>query len=229
MHRRTARLTLLLVLALLATSLRAELPWQTEAHSRAMGLGDSLTAGFGAVPATNGYFYLLYEWGVFGTVPNTLIANAAVPGVTSRQVLDHQVPQAIEAFRPDVITMTVGGNDLLRILEGAPPAQVLAEFQANLTQILARLRQGLPEARIVVGNLYTIPQIQGSDQIVPVFNQIVAGVAASLGAHVADVHGAFLGRAGLLLIDRNGASPLQVHPTNAGYQAMAQAFRSALE
>lgn len=215
------------VLALPAAA-SAELPWQFDRHTRYMALGDSLVAGYGAVPATQGYVYLLYQGGVFDTVPNTLLCNAGVPGATSRHVLDHQVPQALEAFRPTVITITVGGNDLLTILGGADPAVVLYQFQNNLTEILLQLRTGLPDARIYIGNLYTIPEVPGADQVIPLFNQVVSGVAAAFGVPVADVYGAFKDRNGLLLIERHGAGQYEVHPTNAGYRAMAQAFEAAI-
>ena len=219
---------IVLVLALLFVSLPtiAGLPWQFEGHTRYMALGDSLVAGYGALPATQGYVYRLYREEVFDKVPHTLFSNAGVPGVTSRQVLDHQVPQAIEAFRPSVITITVGGNDLLRILKGEDPNRVLSEFQANFAQILGALRTALPNTRIYVSNLYTIPQIAGADQVVPVFNQIVAGVAGMYNVPVADVYSAFLGRRGLLLIERPGAAADEAHPTNAGYEVMAQAFEA---
>lgn len=195
---------------------------------RYMALGDSLAAGYKALPATKGYVYLLYQSGVIDRLNNTLFCNAGVPGATSRHVLDHQVPQATQVFRPDVITLTVGGNDLLSILEGGDPNVALAQFQANFIQILARLRAELPQARIYVSNLYTIPQIPGADQVVPVFNQIVSQVAAAFGVPVADVYGAFLGKKGLLLIERRGASPTEVHPTNAGYRVMAEAFAEVI-
>ena len=229
MRFRPCRILLALVFSLaMATPAAADLPWQFDNNTRYMALGDSLVAGYGAVPATQGYVYLLYKEGAFDKVTNTLLSNAGVPGVTSRQVLEHQVPQAIEAFRPTVITLTVGGNDLLRILKGADAGQVLSEFQANFTLILQSLRTALPNARIVVSNLYTIPQIPGADQVVPVFNQIVASVASAFNLPVADVYSAFQGRHGLLLIERPGAAPDEVHPTNAGYHVMAQAFEAAI-
>ena len=207
---------------------RAELPWQFDAHTRYMAMGDSLSAGYGATPATQGFAYLLYQGGVFDTVPNTLFANAAVPGVTSQQVLDHQVPQATDAFRPGIITLTVGGNDLLGILGGADPHAVLAGFEINPRALMEKLRTGLPETKIIVGNLYTVPEIPGANEVVPMFNAIVARVAADNGAKVADVYSAFLGCNGLLLINRNGAGLYEAHPTNAGHRAMAQAFGDAL-
>lgn len=218
-----------LFISLLSLPARAELPWQFDNHTRYMALGDSLVAGYGAVPATQGYVYLLYQGGVFDQVPNTLFSNAGVPGATSRHVRDHQVPQAIEAFRPTVVTITVGGNDLLRILNGADPAQVLGEFQANFSAILQALRVSLPQTRIYVSNLYSIPEIPGADQVVPLFNQVVAGVAGAYAVPVADVYSAFQGRDGLLLINRNGAGQYEVHPTNAGYRVMAQAFESVVQ
>ena len=67
----------------------AQPPWQFDTHTRYMALGDSLAAGIGAIPATQGYVYLLYQDGVFNPVPQMLFANAGVPGVTSKQVLDY--------------------------------------------------------------------------------------------------------------------------------------------
>lgn len=222
-------------LLLLPLSVQAEPPWQLSDNTRYMALGDSLPAGYGAIPATDGYVYRLYRSRVFDKMFDTLLTNAGVPGVTSREVLEHQVPQAIRAFqategtRPTFITLTVGGNDLLEILNGADPAQVLADFQVNLTQTLAQLRAALPNTRIYVSNLYTVPQIEGADTIVPIFNSIVAGVANAFGVPVADVYNEFLGKRGLLLINRRGPDPVEVHPTNAGHQAIARAFQAVIE
>ena len=216
---------------LVPAAVRAELPWQFDGHTRYMAMGDSLAAGYGAIPATEGYVYLLYRSGAFDTVPNTIFCNAGVPGATSGDVLVHQVPQAIERFRPGVITITVGGNDLWRIMEGADPATVLQEFQNNLVQIFLTL-SGSPDlqnTKIYISNLYSIPEIPASEYVVPIFNQIVAGVAASFGVPVADVYSAFQGKKGLLLVERHGADPYQIHPTNAGYRTIARAFEDVIQ
>lgn len=201
----------------------------TGPYVRYMALGDSLAAGYKALPATQGYVYRLYRSGRIAPLTQLLFANAAVPGATSGDVLDFQVPQALRDFKPDVITLTVGGNDLLAIMHGADPGATLARFQTNLVRILTALRAGLPNARIYLSNLYTIPEIPGADQIVPVFNQIVTNVAAAFGVPVADVYHAFLGRHGLLLIERRGAAPDEVHPTNAGYRVMERAFLAVID
>lgn len=229
MFTTTLRSVLLLGL-MLAGFARAEVPWTFSNNTRYLALGDSLAAGYGAVPVTQGYAYRLYQKGTYDKANNTIFANAAVPGATSSDVLHFQVPQAIGIFRPHVVTLSVGGNDLLAILAGADPTVVLTQFQANLAQILCGLRQALPQARIYVHNLYDIPEITanipGGVQAILAFNAVVGGVAQACGASVADVYSAFSGRTGLLLIERNGASQFEVHPTNAGYRVMADAFEA---
>jgi len=218
-------------LALTPAIARAELPWDTDAHTRYAALGDSLAAGFGAVPVTQGYVYQLYQHGVFDKVPNTILANLGVPGATSQFVLDYQVPQICTNlfFQPDAITLNVGGNDLLTILSGADPQVVLATFQSNLAQILGTLQACAPDARIYVANQYAIPEIPGTDPLIDALNAIIGGVAGALNVPVADVHTAFAGGSGLLLIERHGADQFQVHPTNAGYGVIYSAFRAAIQ
>lgn len=178
---------------------------------------------------TQGYAYLLYQQGVYDKTTNTLFANAAVPGATSSDVLAYQVPQAITRFQPGVLTLSVGGNDLLRILNKEDPSTVIREFQVNLADILCTLHRALPQSRIYLHNLYDVPeitaQVTGGLQAILAFNDVIAGVAKACGASVADVYTAFSGRTGLLLIERNGAGQFEVHPTNAGYRAIANAFK----
>jgi lysophospholipase L1-like esterase len=106
-------------------------------------------------------------------------------------------------------------------------------FEANLSKILGTLRTSLPSAVIIIGNQYDIPEITasipGGAQIIDTFNEIIAGVARVTNARVADVFHAFQGRKGLLLVERRRAEPSEVHPTNAGYRVMANAFAAAAQ
>lgn len=214
------------LLALSVNTGHAELPWQFAEHTRYMVMGDSLGSGYGAIPQTNGYAYQLYRSGIFDQVPRTLFCNASVIGVTSADVLANQVPQAF-VFKPDIVTLTVGGNDLAKIMAGADPQAVLTEFQENLTQILYALVIGL-NSKVYIANLYVIEDIPQADFIVPLFNGIVAGVASGFGnVSVADLYGEFQDQQGLLLIERNGAAALEIHPSNAGHTAIAKAFIKA--
>ena len=226
-------------LLLVSSFAHAEIPWTFSNDTRYLAMGDSLAAGQGAIPVTQGYAYLLYKGGTFDSLTNTIFADAAVPGAKSADVLDFQVPQAATFFQvppgamefKQVVTISVGGNDLLQILGGADPVTVLTAFQANLTNILVTLRAGLPKALIIIGNQYDIPDITagipGAAQIIVHFNAIIAGVAQATGVRVADVFDAFQGRNGLLLVERHGADAHEVHPTNAGYRVMADAFAAA--
>jgi len=211
---------------------------------RYMSLGDSLAAGYKAQPATKGYSYQLYLDEVFGSIPNTLFDNAAVPGATSSDVLNFQIPQ-VHLFEPTVVTMSVGGNDLLGLLGLPNPTQaapaVLQDFAANLSAILAHLCYSMPpRGNIYLQNLYTIPEIPGADSVVPLFNQtllqVVWGVKRLDGCldktiAVADVYSAFSRKQGLLLIEKylkRGIHVLEPHPTNKGYEVIEEAFRAVI-
>lgn len=217
----------------------AEVPWTFSNNTRYLALGDSLAAGYGALPATQGYAYLLYQKGTYDKTPNTIFANAAVPGAKSSDVLAFQVPQAVNLFQPHVITLSVGGNDLLSLLGPVPPTPgqvgaVLTQFGGNLLNSLAQLCASPVLRRIYVGNLYSIDGFPiETDEIIGAFNDTLASVVHAANAvcanriRVADVHAAFSRpQGGLLLINRNGADLVEVHPTNAGHRAIAAAFEA---
>jgi lysophospholipase L1-like esterase len=232
--REWLRAVVLMMFTLAPMNVSAEVPWQFADNTRYMAMGDSLASGYGAVPATQGYAYLLYQEGVFDKIPNTLLSNVGLIGATSADVLNYQVPLAINPYVPTVITLTVGGNDIAKILEeGANPTTVLTEFRANLFAIFSQLRIGLPNAKIYINNLNDIPELPlpppGIRSIVLAFNGIIEGVAGIFNVPVADVFSAFEGRNGLRLIQRNGADQFEVHPSNAGHRAIAKAFKAVIE
>jgi lysophospholipase L1-like esterase len=214
-----------------SSSALAEQPWTLDDNIRYLSMGDSFAAGKGAIPVSQGYAYLLYQDGVFGNITNVTFANAAVPGVDSSQVLAYQVPPAISAFQPQVITVSAGLGDMRKILAGADPGTILAQLQQNLQGILCGLNAGLPGATIIIGNFPDFPWISASNpqvrQLLILANQIIAGVASACGARVADVFTAFDGRTGLFLHDRNGVAAAEAHPTNLGYRVMEQAYIDA--
>lgn len=213
---------------------------------RYMSLGDSIAAGYKAMPATAGYAYQLYLGRAFGNLPVTVFDNASVPGATSSDVLNFQLPQ-VPRFVPTVVTMSVGGNDLLSLLGDTPPTEdqvvaVLGQFGNNLTQILVGLCTVMPEGgRIYMNNLYTIPQIPGADQVVPLFNGVMAQVVAGVqpvpacqdnAIAIADIYSAFLDQDGLLLIERfekkGFQNTFEVHPTNKGHRVIENTFRALI-
>jgi lysophospholipase L1-like esterase len=252
--RRSSRLRLLAfatLLILAAARAEAQSPQLLDPDAtRYLAMGDSIPAGYKAQPATNGYPFLLYQNGVFDRVSRTLFNNIAVVGATTEDVLLYQVPQALipaseGGFRPQYVTLTVGGNDLASILRFAATnpgqaelavfvQQTLLDFSRDLGAILNHLYLTLPDVRVFVANQYAVPELEdllpGGDALIGAFNATVAQVVDGFPSrvHLVDVHGAFLDRDGLLLIERRGAGPFEVHLSNAGQRTMAQAFADVI-
>jgi len=215
-------------------------PWTSfGSKTRYLAMGDSLSAGYGAMPATNGFTYELYQTGVIDQISNTLFCNMAVPGTVSDDVLKFQVPQVKRFFSQtdndyiQVITLTVGGNDMMTVLNGADPTTVLQTLGSNMVAILTTLHLNFPNARIFVGNVYDPNlDITNEKQLVMALNQTIAfAVTASNTKSVTlvDVYSAFEGRHGLLLSDRPHSDIDQIHPTDAGYHVMAMEFEKAIQ
>ena len=232
--------SLLLLPALALAALPAAIP-----GVRYMSIGDSLAAGYKAQPVTEGFAYQLYLKNVFGERPDTVFSNSAVPAASSSDVAHFQIPQ-VPLFQPTVVTISVGGNDLLYLLTLPDPTPaipvVLGEFAANLGGILTQLCMQMPMyGQIYLNNLYVVPQIPGTDQVVPLFNDVMTNVVANVRMMnvcadktiaIADVYSAFLGQEGLLLIERyqkKGIDYVEVHPTNKGYRAIENAYLSVIE
>lgn len=149
----------------------------------------------------------------------------AVDGGTTETVLDHQLPQLERSgATPAVVTLTVGGNDLLGVYGDAPRARrVIAVVRRRVGQTLRRLQPLMrtPDDAIIVGTVYDPSDGTGDADRVglppwPAVVDLLAGlntelgsVAAEHGAHVADIHRRFLGH-GL----RRG-NPAQTHPRPA--------------
>jgi lysophospholipase L1-like esterase len=205
-------------------------------NTRYMALGDSLSAGYGAKPATQGFVFRLYQMGVIDKINNMLFCAAGVPGAASVDVLNYQVPQVPLFFKETglpyrkVVTLTVGGNDLLAVIEqGKDPAVVIGSYGQNLAKILGTLT-ARPDVQVYVGNLYDpkLP-VPGAAQLIQAMNQTMVTVATNFPRVViVDLYAAFQGRSGLLLSERPGSAPDQIHPTDAGYAVMARAFADAI-
>jgi lysophospholipase L1-like esterase len=225
-------------------------------NTRYLALGDSLSAGYGAHPATNGFVYKLYQSGAIDNVNNTLLNNVGVVNATSEDVLEHQLPLGYLFFSNTgtdyrkVVTITVGGNDLEKLIGTilvSDPAEInalvgaaLYNFSGNLSAILGDLIINHPNVEIYIANQYDpLLPVPGESDIIDLLNNTISGTVMavkdaamdfgmSANITVVDIHGAFEGRKGLLLIEKNGAEMFQVHPTNAGHRVLAKAFADAI-
>jgi lysophospholipase L1-like esterase len=227
-----------------------------------LALGDSLAFGVGAdSPAEQGYVGLTEaalkaEPRFAGSGLDLL--NLSAPGATSADLLepDGQLDRAlaeIESRAGDsssandvaIISLSIGGNDLLNLAEPNAACAQLASSQScqaalngvldglrqNLLDVLGRLHTAAPSAEIYVLDLYN--PYSGSDSAreliasvgVQQVNGVITSVAANagFGAKLASVFDLFEGRA-KQWIAQDG-----IHPNNDGYRVMAEVVEATIE
>jgi lysophospholipase L1-like esterase len=156
-----------------------------------LSLGDSLAAGEGALPATRGFVYQLYDQGAFGPIQRVDFSNIGIKGATTDEVLALQVPQALciqpprIGVAPSVITLLAGANDFfIYIATNGVPANPSATIPAVADAIAAKVetivralvfgnpnlpsycaRSGIAGVTVLVSNYYSFdhpePQVEG--------------------------------------------------------------------
>lgn len=186
------------------------------------------------------------------------LVNLAVPGATSFDLLlpDGQVDTAVAEIQGrqedetssaevEIITVNIGGNDVLALgFSGSPCLadplssdcqalfrEMLIDLEANLTEVIERLREAAPEAEIVVLDLYSPFSGRGgaaeiiADFAIREINDVTERVVArpEFDAKLASVFDFFRGRAAQLVAADN------VHPNDLGHALMAEAVLAALE
>ena len=149
--------------------------------------------------------------------------NLGIGGLTLREALQRTLPRAVQA-KPDLVTVWLAVNDVLG-------GVALDQYRADLDTLLGTLRRETT-ARIAVGNLPDPGQLLGDVQV-PAFarrmllmpwNNAIAAIARQHGAVLVDLqkrwpvaeHPEYIGSDGL-------------HPTAAGYRALADAFHATLK
>lgn len=230
-------LSALLVAGLLATGQ----PARSAGSTVYIALGDSIAAGIGSsLPRERGYPAIVRGLLARQAGEDVTLENLAVPGETAGSFRD---AGQLARYRDLVdrlsrggttiaaITLSLGGNEMLRVAgsDTGDRRAALDDFQSAYPAALADVRAAAgPDVPIVVTNYYDLssgdPTIVESDAWwVARFNEVIAAGAAASNAQVADVATAFAGR-----IDELTLNPSDVHPTNAGHQAIAGAVWKAL-
>jgi hypothetical protein len=228
MRRRFSVVVAVLVVVLAPALASAQISFpKSDAY---IAMGDSVAAGAGALPITNGYAYQLYDHGVFGQKTDVAFSNIALRGARSWDLRDHQVPQVLCAEpvqRPTIVTVTAGAGDFLR---NDPDIAAIGRRVAEAIDLLLNNGNGLvgtpvldpvtstpcralENVTILVSNYYSIPHpdpavaalldgaLQGFDQALRFWLQFVPVPPGSTVA-VVDLYTPSLGRQGLVLVER---------------------------
>lgn len=192
-------------------------------------LGDSLTVGFGALPG-NG-FVPVYR-GLSERYLGAFIAydNLGINGLTSQGLYDYisRNPSFRQSVtEADIISISIGGNDLIRTarsLGGNISArefnQALDNCEANFAKTIKTIYQLKgksirPYIIRVVGLYNPFPQIEAASYYVQQYNRYLESYVNGTFA-VANIYASFRGRERMLL------SFDHLHPNGHGYSVIAE-------
>jgi lysophospholipase L1-like esterase len=177
--------------------------------------GDSITAGG---DATSPELIYWQQWvrGLRGRYPKATIhaVNAATGGDTTIQGLA-RLEQKVLALKPDLVLVAFGMNDQN---VGSVP---LDKFEANLTEIVDRIRKDTPAEIILLSSCLPNPNWHWTSGRMPEYGAATRRVAASRQCAFADVQA--LWRA---VVDRKKPEDLLAnnvnHPNDYGHWLYAQ-------
>lgn len=154
-------------------------PW-----SRYVALGDSFTEGIGdpepgSPGGHRGWADRVAEV-LSSQTDDFAYANLAVRGKLIKQILDEQVEAAL-ALHPDLVTISAGGNDVIR--PGTDPDQIAALFDAAVSRLTAEGATVVVFTGVDVGFSTVFRGIRGK---VAIYNENVRAIAARYDCIVAD-------------------------------------------
>jgi lysophospholipase L1-like esterase len=177
-------------------------------------LGDSYTIGTSVAEHERWPNQLVGRIGA-GYPRLELVANLAVNGFTSRDVIEAELP-ALGELRPDFVSLLVGVND---VVQGVPEDRYRANLDVILDDLVARV--GPSNVVLVTTPDYTVTPA-GADYGDPAaqsaavrrFNGILERVAQSRAIAVVDIHPLSLRAA----TDRSLVAADGLHPSGAQYR-----------
>lgn len=154
------------------------------------------------------------------------LVNLGIPGITTHDVLSLELPVALDSH-PDLVTIWLGVNDIVNKV----PAN---SYASDLNTLLSHLRDNSPHARIAIANipdLTLLPFFANTDpqvltQQIQAYNTVIASAAQRHQAILVDLtqHNYDL-QAHPEYINSNDG----LHPSDIGYQQLANVFYQALQ
>ncbi|WJY28233.1 MULTISPECIES: SGNH/GDSL hydrolase family protein [Sporosarcina] len=203
-----------------------------------VGLGDSLTQGVGDEMKRGGYFERvasdLTEWEGITYVETE---NLAKRGRRSDQLLKQLDEKAIQdsVGDADVIFMTIGGNDLMKVLKAnlfklkkKPFYTELDGYSKRLDEIFGTIRALNPDAPIIMSGLYN-PMLLITDEVKE-FEDIIEDWNEAIQARIElDGNSCFIPVADLFEENANLVYHTDFfHPNATGYALMEDRYVSVL-
>jgi len=199
MMRMSRRLWMLLFVALLA-GCGGKTPPLTKLgpNDVVLAFGDSLTYGTGAAEAES------YP-AVLGTLIGRNVVRAGVPGEVTEQGLQ-RLPSALETYKPKLVLLCLGGNDMLRKLDDG-------RTSANLKQMIATIRAS-GAAVVLLG----VPK-----------PALFGGPARFYGEIAQELGVAYDGDIITGVLRDNGLKSDPIHPNAQGYRKIAEQVAALLK
>ena len=153
-----------------------------------MALGDSYTIGT-SVAESERWPNQLVSVLAAESLGLELVANLAVNGFKSRDVIDRELP-SLAAQRPELVSLLIGVNDVVR---GVAPETYRRNVEAILDDLVGRV--GASRVLVVTTPDYTVTPA-GADYGDPArqaagireANRLLAAAAANRGVAVVDIH-----------------------------------------
>jgi lysophospholipase L1-like esterase len=184
--------------------------------------------------------------------PAARFALLATDGATTATVLDQQLARLTAlSTRPDLVTLTIGGNDLLAGYGDTRAARrIIAGVRDGVARALAGIAAHLADdGRVVLGTVYDpsdgtgdtarlgLPPWPDGVALISELNEVLRDVAATSGAAVAEIAEHFRGH-GLTAGDPTRSDPRPadrglwycnvIEPNAWGADGVRRAFRAAL-
>ena len=191
-----------------------------EGPLRYVALGDSYTIGTSVNAEDRWPNQLVVD------VPELeLVANLAVNGFTSRDVIEVELPQ-LDALRPEFITLLIGVND---VVQGVPPATYRENVRHILDDVVSRV--GAERVVVVTTPDYTVtpagadygnPDTQAAG--IRANNAILLEVALIYAVPVVDIHDISLAAA----TDPTLVATDGLHPSGAQYARWVERIAPAV-
>ena len=150
-------------------------------------LGDSTVYGIGADGPERNYVSRFYER-LRSLYPDALMLNLGVGGATAADVVEGQLGRAV-AVRPDIVTLSIGPNDITG-------GRAVAEYERDLQTIFRTLLSETVAVVVVnlIPDLTVTPRFRGREEAatigrrVVLFNQALRRQARAHGMEIVDLY-----------------------------------------